>query len=303
MGRILNSALSEDDSRWRSGAGEVRSRRGFSMRISTKLGLFYVSVLAVFLLMAFSLTTELHSISAGYDALLNSPVREIDQARVVQVDFKKQVQEWKDILLRGQNPDDLATYTKQFHEQESDVRKGAKALSEQVQDAEAKQLLEQFLAAHLVLSEKYQQAYEAYVAGNADFKSADRIVRGQDRAPTDYFDKVVQRLETLVQESVDAHSKAATHGRNLALGIAGSLLALIGVIGFFLVKDIVGRLNRLKAVSDRLAVADISGLTIDVTGNDEIAVFGTSMRGVHAAIEELLQLTVAETPVESVGRR
>jgi len=179
------------------------------MKISTKLALFYISILAVFCLLAFALTRVLHSVSAGYDALLNTPVRQIDQARVVQVNFKKQVQEWKDILLRGHNPADLATYTKQFHDEEERVRAGATALANEVQDAQTKQLLEQFLAAHQVLSQKYEEAYETYLAGNADFKAADKIVRGQDRPPTDLFDRVVQRLDTLVQESVQAQTNAA----------------------------------------------------------------------------------------------
>jgi methyl-accepting chemotaxis protein len=88
------------------------------MRISTKLSLFYVAVLVEFCSLGFALTTVLHSVSNGYDALMNTPVRQIDQARVIQVDFKKRVQEWKDILLRGHNPNDLANYTKQFHEME-----------------------------------------------------------------------------------------------------------------------------------------------------------------------------------------
>ncbi len=265
------------------------------MKISKKLSLFYVSVLAVFFLLSFSLTAVLRSVSAGYDAVLSTPVRQIDEARVIQVDFKKQVQEWKDILLRGHNPVDLATYTKQFHEQEEQVRKGATELDEQVQDAQARQLLGQFLSAHQALSQKYQLAYEAYLAGNADFKAADRIVRGQDRPPTDLFDKVVARLDTRVQESIQAQAHAARRGRNRSLGIASGLLALIGVVGLFMVRNIVGRLSRLKAVSDRLAAADISGLTIDVEGRDEIAVFGSSLKGVHAAIEELLQMAAAET--------
>lgn len=236
------------------------------MKISTKLSLFYVAVLAVFCLLALALTMVLHSVSAGYDALLNTRVRQIDQARMAQVDFKKQVQEWKDILLRGHNPDDLATYTKQFRAMETQVRAEAQALSLQVQDAEAKQLLQRFLAADLTLSQKYQLAYDTFVAGNADFKAADKIVRGQDRPPTDLFDQVVQRLDTVVQESIQAQTKAATQGRNLALGIAGGLVVLIGVVGFFLVRDIVDRVARLKAVSDRLALADISGLAIDVSG-------------------------------------
>jgi hypothetical protein len=56
------------------------------------------------------------------------------------------------------------------------------------------------------------------------------------------------------------------------------------------VRDILGRLARLKAVSDRLALADNSGLDMNVSGSDEIASFAASMKGVHAAIEELLRI-------------
>jgi methyl-accepting chemotaxis protein len=268
------------------------------MKISTKLSLFYVAVLVVFCSLGFALTTVLHSVSRGYVALLNSPVHQIDEARVIQVDFKKQVQEWKDILLRGHNPNDLFAYTKQFYEMEQRVRDGTAALSVQVQDAEAKQLLEQFITAHIALSENYQLAYAVYIGGNADFKAADKIVRGQDRAPTDLFDKVVQRLDTVVQESVQTQTKAAADGRNQVLGIAGGLLLLIGLVGLFVIRDVVGRLARLKAVSDRLAVADISGLSIEISGHDEIAMFAASMKGVLAAIEELLRASSEEPMVK-----
>jgi methyl-accepting chemotaxis protein len=48
------------------------------------------------------------------------------------------------------------------------------------------------------------------------------------------------------------------------------------------------RLGQLKAVSDRLAVADIEGLRIDISGHDEIGAIGDSLKGVEAAIHELL---------------
>ena len=44
-------------------------------------------------------------------------------------------------------------------------------------------------------------------------------------------------------------------------------------------------------------MADMSGLAIDVSGHDEIASFGASMKGVHAAIEELLHTSSTETAV------
>src|SRR5258708_11426038 len=95
------------------------------------------------------------------------------------------------------------------------------------------------------------------------------------------FDRVVQRLDTVVQQSVAAQTKSALDSRNRVLGTAGGLLLLLGVVGLLLVRDILGRLARLKAVSDRLALADISASAIEVSGNDEIAAFSGTMNGAH----------------------
>lgn len=263
------------------------------MKISTKLLLFFCGVVTLFVLLAVALLSQTRSVSAGYDALLSQQVRQAEAARVIQVSFKKQVQEWKDILLRGHNPDDLAKYTTQFHDEESQVRSGAAALAAGMQDAECRELLDQFLAAHKVMGDKYQAAYDAYVASGFDFKAADKMVRGQDRAPTNLFDQVVNRLNDDVAASVAAQERAVAHARNLALALSGALLGGLGLVGFLTVRAILQRLGRLKAVSDRLAKADIEGLSVDISGPDEIGQFGESMKGVHAAIEELSRLAAS----------
>ena len=263
------------------------------MKISTKLMLFFCGVVTLFVVLAVALLSQTRSVSAGYDALLSQQVRQAEAARVIQVSFKKQVQEWKDILLRGQNADDLAKYTKQFHDEESQVRSGAADLAAGMQDAECRELLGQFLGAHKAMGDKYQAAYDAYVAGGFDFKLADKMVRGQDRAPTNLFDQVVKRLNDDVTASVAAQERAVAHARNLALALSGGLLGGLGLVGFVTVRTILKRLGRLKAVSDRLAKADIEGLSVDISGPDEIGQFGESMKGVHAAIEELSRLAAS----------
>jgi methyl-accepting chemotaxis protein len=265
------------------------------MKITTKLGLLFAGMIIVFVLLGVTLLAQMKLVSNGYDAVLASPVRDIDAARVVQVNFKKEVQEWKDTLLRGHNPADLAKYGKQFHQEQAAVRAGAVALSQSVEDEEAHKLLLQFIAADDVMNAKYARAYDVYVAGNADFKAADALVRGQDRAPTDLFDKVVQRLDARVKSTVAAQQVSVRRNQTLALGISAGLLCLLGLLGFLVVSSIVRRLAALRGVSRRLANADVEGLSIDISGKDEIGEFGESMKGVRAAIEELLHVAQAKS--------
>ncbi|HEX3353328.1 MAG TPA: hypothetical protein VHS34_10935 [Terriglobales bacterium] len=267
------------------------------MSIATKLGLFLAGVIVIFSALAVAMLAQLRSVALGYDALLNTQVRQMQAARVVQVTFKKQVQEWKDILLRGYNPDDLAKYTGQFHNREAEVHAGAQALAGTVDDANARKLLTQFLAAHQVMSEKYQLAYEAYVAGQSDFKAADKMVRGQDRAPTDLFDQVVQALDGRVTASVEAQRAATARNRNLVMSGCGGLLAVFGLLGWLTVRSILRRLVGLREVSDRLSRGDLEGLVVNISGHDEIGEFGESMKGVHAAFAELIKIASSPAPL------
>ena len=53
---------------------------------------------------------------------------------------------------------------------------------------------------------------------------------------------------------------AVKRDQELALGISGGLLALLGLLGFLTVRSIVQRLAVLRGVSQRLARADVERL-------------------------------------------
>ena len=272
------------------------------MTISRKLAIFFGGVIVAFGAMAVAFTLSLKWQAERYNALLDTQVHQMERARVVQVDFKKEVQEWKDILLRGHNPEDLKIYTQKFKDKESEVRAEASILKDELTDSQAKQLMEQFLDADSALSQKYAEAYQAYVSGQSDFKLADKIVRGRDRAPTDLFDAAVSRLKSVKANSLAQLQRDTNRRRNMAVVGSIALLLVVGVWGFLVVGNVLSRLGHLKKVSDRLARADVSGLAIDIRGNDEIAEFSRSMRGVHAAIEELLIAASAQSKTTAAGK-
>ncbi len=258
------------------------------MRIATKLiGVTLASSVIVTGLVV-SLVMETKTVSTGYTQILVGPARQAAEARQVQVDFRMQVQDWKDILLRGENPQDLAKYTAQFHEQEAKVKTEAWTLSTHVDDPATKQLLNDFLSADDQLSVRYQSAYDVYLKQHFDFRAADTLVRGQDRGPGQIFDQVVVQLNGRVAAQAAAEDARGFHEVVRILLIVGGLFFIDSLVYCSVLFGVLKRLGQLKAVSDRLAVADIEGLRIDISGKDEIGAIGESLKGVEAAIHELL---------------
>jgi len=134
----------------------------------------------------------------------------IDQARQAQVSFQRQVQEWKDVLLRGSNPLDKAKYWKGFEDREtqmnqdlSNVNKSLIAMGMNDAAQEAVELLN----AHALLSIQYREALSAYPNLTYDDQQAiDKKVRGIDRPTSAGIDKLVNDIQS---EATDRFIKDA----------------------------------------------------------------------------------------------
>ena len=67
-------------------------------------------------------------------------------------DFRMQVQEWKNVLIRGRDPAQLDKHLSAFRAQGSKVQAGTEALTKTLSDAQARALAQEFAKAHLTLS-------------------------------------------------------------------------------------------------------------------------------------------------------
>lgn len=109
---------------------------------------------------------------------------------------------------------------------------------------------------------------------------------------------VVSKSREAVVGPIDAFS-AALGGKIAAAGQSlqrNMLLVGIGVgclvilVGFLVLRaKITVPIKKLTEVSEKLARADIEGLEIEISGNDEIAQFGESFKGVLAAFNQLME--------------
>ena len=132
-------------------------------------------------------------------------------AKEAKVEFKGQIQEWKDLLLRGHNPADYAKYFDNFTKQEKTVQENlaqAQAVMKDLGlDAAA---VSKLAGAHAELGVKYRDTLKNHPFTNAEAaKLVDAAVRGLDRPLTDGFESMVasvreaqdktRQLETALQ--------------------------------------------------------------------------------------------------------
>lgn len=127
---------------------------------------------------------------------LNAKIYEIDLARQAQVDFKVQVQEWKNVLLRGQDEESYKKYLDGFSAKKESVRQKIKELESKVTDKKVKDDIGRFLTAFELLNKEYEKGFEVYKsAKESQYLAADKALKGKDREPTELIDRIVVSLK------------------------------------------------------------------------------------------------------------
>ncbi len=225
----------------------------------------------------------------------------IDLARSAQVDFKKQVQEWKDLLLRGGDQAMFDKYLKAFGEREAATQADMATLrtlfvSNQIDTSK----IEASQKSHLELGVRYREALKNYVVGQPDSATkVDRAVRGIDRAPTDAIDAIVTQVQNFSSDATGAietefHASTARVERFTLAGMGVGLIASV-LIGIFLTRSITGPIREIAAElgqgADQVdaASAQISSAsqTLAAGASEEAA----SLEETSSSLEELSSMT------------
>ena len=242
------------------------------MSIRTKLIL--VSILAL----TINLAIGLYAIDAHKQAKTKAIQVHDHSSQLVatsltaQVHFKKQVQEWKNVLLRGHEGEAYSRYLQQFFAEERLTRKAIDRLLVLTEHPKAAAIAKQFLAAHQELGKKYREALSYYRDTEADsYISVDRMVRGIDRQPTDLLDQVVEfALGYKVRQLDEIDATIGREDRNILITVIVALTASIALL-LWLIDRSVGRpLIAATAVAQRISEGNLSNV-ITVAGSDEAA--------------------------------
>jgi len=159
-----------------------------------------------------------------------------DDTRAAQIHFKIQVQEWKNVLLRGHVPQDLERYQAAFNNQYDQVAARLDGLRRQAEgtglsEAEIGALIDQ----HAAMQQSYETALARFIAdGGQTPRDIDQQVRGIDRDLADRIDGLAEAVGTKTRALRDEVDRAVQERYTLVFNYSLAANLIIAALVFLL---------------------------------------------------------------------
>jgi methyl-accepting chemotaxis protein len=248
------------------------------MKVGRKLWLLVGLMLGLAGLVFLTGATTLSGLTAATSRGFEESSRAADAAdlsRQAQADFKTQVQEFKDTLIRGHDPELLAKYTAAFDTREKQVQEDLVGLRAMLGPLGLDpELAEGARKLHADLGTRYRAALSGFQPANpTSLRDVDKQVRGIDRDLAAAMGELGKRINEHVKTSRDALAvDLKADARRMVLIQAavlsvGALLALL--LTWTILRNITLPLLKLMAAMDQMAEGDLTQ-RVGVTQSDEI---------------------------------
>lgn len=200
--------------------------------------------------------------------------------------FKTQVQEWKNVLLRGSDHAQRTRYWDQFQQQEAAIQQALDHLLPRLQDDSARELMTQFRIAHQRMGDAYRDGFEAFNEANHDHRIGDQAVQGIDREPAQLIDQAAAQIRDRAQADAVALNDAVNRS-TLLIGVlmllsiaAGTLLCLL-----VLSRSVVQPLRTLTAQLHKLSEGDLSD-PVTLQRSDDLGRLADATRNLHGFLAD-----------------
>ena len=257
------------------------------MKLSLKLPLaFTVSLLLLFAAALFGIS-RLNQALDTYQTTVAQSFEHERMAAGMLNNFKVQVQEWKNVLLRGKDPAQLTRYWAAFEKQEQAIKDEAQKLIAALPAGEGRERVSQFAQAHERMGAAYRKGFEAFKAADHDPQAGDKAVAGMDREPSQLLDQagdLIAKASSAVAERAAATAQRATT-ISLVVMLVVCALGIAGAIAFS--RTVVNPLDNAVRVSQAVASGDLT-VARHVQGKDEIALLLNALHDMQNSLSQVV---------------
>jgi methyl-accepting chemotaxis protein len=201
--------------------------------------------------------------------------------------FKTQVQEWKNVLLRGSDEKQLERYWTSFTKTEQEVANLGRQLLSDLPLGKARGLVEQFLQEHGKMGSGYRQGLEAYKAAGFNHVEGDKAVSGMDRAPARLIDEASKQI---AEDAKAIASEAHAQGEQAVI-VSVVLVLMVCVVSValsvWLTRSLVRPIAQAVAHTEEIARGNLA-IEIQSRGHDELAHLLRSLDTMRIALVDVV---------------
>lgn len=215
--------------------------------------------------------TSLNGVIDDYAQAVNDDVSYMTSLSGINLRFKTQVQEWKNTLIRGEDPEQLTKYWNRFLDNGTAIQEEYDALLRRMpNDHAAYRNLKAFADAYPPMFAACKRGYEAYISSGKQIPVADKAVKGIDREPTKLLKNALSDAEKGVVSLSKVISTNADTTRSLTF-LVTVLATIAGIVFFIYVVEtsLIRPLNRVTFLSREISKGDFTH-EIEKVGHDQI---------------------------------
>ena len=204
---------------------------GLFSSVQTRLTVLVGGGIGLLLIVASIAIFQLKTHINEYHALLDTTIRYERDISQLNLSFKTQVQEWKNVLLRGKDPEKYQKHWGQFTTLQNEIQSQGQSLASKLPNDESKKLLEGFLRAHAAAYTKYEAGVSAFKAADFDASVGDKAVTGIDREPSKMLSECTSFISKQADETnAEINNSSANVVFWSTLLVAGFGLAIIVLV-------------------------------------------------------------------------
>ncbi|UTA46541.1 methyl-accepting chemotaxis protein [Simiduia sp. 21SJ11W-1] len=227
--------------------------------MQTRLMMIVGTGLLVMFMAALYAVSQLNNTVDQYQNLLKEQISYERAINQMNYDFKVQVQEWKNVLLRGANESDREKYWSRFNDIADTIQAEARALEARMAGSPHQVAVERFRDSHKAMQLAYNKGYEDFVFAQFDPVVGDQAVRGIDREPAKLLDQAAADIATNVQKlSRDLQEHAGSLATTATVTLVLSAAVILTILLITLKGSIIKPIHDMMADIRRFSGGDFS---------------------------------------------
>ncbi|HEY2629671.1 MAG TPA: methyl-accepting chemotaxis protein [Usitatibacter sp.] len=202
--------------------------------------------------------------------------------------LKQQVQDWKDVLLRGHDAESVDALWKTFVADEKDVADTVREARSATPHEDVRAALEKFLSSHKAAGETYRKGLEAFKDSKFDPRAGDKATEGVSAGPSAQLSDIEKVASEWGARATAQAVSSAENGYRVA--IVGTITALVGALvalWVFFRRAVLAPMAAAARFAERIAQGDLTG-RISSRSEDEAGQLVGSLGRMNLSLAEVV---------------